>query len=121
MPFGVSSGRWQFGHALVALIVAASMGLSACVQPRARPTCFDGWTTDYSGPSQLIEPTEGEWQRIRPHMPEGADYWCTHRNPGGAVSVIFEVEGDTSVAIFQSDGTALQFVEYEFIVGHRTR
>jgi hypothetical protein len=102
----------RFAFAMIALALANC----ASVPPGVVP-CFDGWTTDDSGPSRLWTPSTAEKGRLAALLEPQERLACVHRMPSGKLILITRDAGRTRTAEVRASGDGFELMDRGSVVG----
>ena len=99
----------------ISLTVSLLAGLvvSGCVRTQSSATCYDGWTTDDVGPSEVFQPADEERRQILEAIGPASSVTCFHALARGDIKVVFN---DRSTATVRKTADSYELLETGKIV-----
>lgn len=88
------------------ILLLAGLGVSGCVQKQLSATCYDGWTTDEAGTSEVFQPADEERNRILNAIGPASSVTCFHALARGDIKVVF-IDRTTATVRKTPDGYKL--------------
>ena len=95
------------------IALLAGLAVSGCVQKQLSATCYDGWTTDEAGTSEVFQPSDEERIRILEAISPASSATCFHALARGDIKVVFS---DRSTATVRKTPDGYELVERGKIV-----
>lgn len=97
----------------VVVSLLAALIVTGCVQYRLTEPCYDGWTTDDVGPSEVFQPADDEKNRILTVISPASSVKCFHALAQGDILVLFS---DRSTATVRKSPDGYKLVERGMII-----
>ncbi len=82
--------RLSVGSLVGALSILAS---SCATTSKSEAPCFDGWTSDSSGPSIVWLPSQSEAVKLQELLADDSPVVCYHQLPSGKIIVLTKRDG----------------------------